>query len=335
MHYRKPEEIIDSLLQKGKGILAIDESESTAGKRLALINLPNTEDYRRQYRELFLATPQIENYISGVILHEETFWQATSQQIPFTELLRNRHISIGIKVDEGLMNDPSSPDEELTKGIETLHSRLETFKEAGAEFAKWRMVTHIDDGLPTVENIVRNAKRLAEYASVCQNLELVPIIEPEVLMQGSHKMDDCERVSELVLHYVFLALSEAQVDTRRLLLKTGMILPGSLAGQTVSSQEIATATIRVLQNHVPKNVPGIAFLSGGQESIASTQNLQAICQTENLPWNMTFSFARALQESAIRRWQGKPELVEEARNEFLHRAKMNSLARQGQYHGEE
>lgn len=334
MHQRPLEEIIDSLLQNGKGILAADESETTAGKRLDAIQLPNSAENRRQYRELFLATEGFEAYISGVILHEETLWQSDSNHIPFTEILQQKHVAIGVKVDEGLINDPSSKNEESTKGIETLATRLETYKEAGVEFAKWRMVTHISATTPTIENIERNAKALAEYAKTCHQFGIVPIIEPEVLMAGSHTILDCERVSELVLQHVFSALTNANVDITKLLLKTSMVLPGTDSSEEVSAEVIAEATLRVLQKHVPATVPGIVFLSGGQTAIQSTKNLQAICARHQGPWVITFSFARAIQEPALLAWQGNPERVQMAREVFLHRSKMNSLARLGTYTGE-
>jgi len=326
--------IAGDILADGKGILAADESTASIEKKLAKISLPSTEDSRRAYREMFFTTPGIGNYISGVILYDETFRQSASTGQKFTELLESEGVHPGIKVDEGTTEMEGSPSEKVTKGLEGLPPRLKEYFDMGAKFAKWRAVYTISDVLPSEANIRENAKGLAGYAKACQEAGIVPIVEPEVLMDGSHSMARCEEVSTKVLTAVFEELSNAGVALEGIILKPNMIVPGSENGSKATPEEIADATLRVFAATVPAEVPGIAFLSGGQSEADATANLNAMNAKSPHPWKLTFSYGRALQDSALMTWAGKPENVAAAQAAFLKRAKMNSLAAKGQYTGE-
>ena len=316
------------MVASGKGILAADESMKTVGKRFASIALENTEDNRRAFREMLLTVPGESQYISGVILHDETIRQTTSSGKTFVEVLQAAGILPGIKVDLGLVEVGS---EKLTTGLEGLDARLKEYVALGAKFCKWRSVITIGEGTPTEENIRQNAKDLAAYALVCQQNSLVPMVEPEVLLDGDHTIAQAEATSEKILTALFEELKNAGVALEGIILKTSMVLPGKDSSAKASPQEVATATLRVFKKCVPAELAGEAFLSGGQGDIEATQNLNAINQEKNLPWPLTFSFARALQDGATKTWMGKPENLEAAQKVFLHRAKMNSLASLGQY----
>lgn len=319
-----------SLVAPGKGILAADESQGTIQKRFDSIEIENTEENRRSYRELLFTTPEIENFISGVILFDETAWQSSNNQ-PFPKLLISRNIIPGIKVDEGKDPSPTSPDESITKGLESLPERLEKYGQAGLKFAKWRAVTIVGENLPTEEVTLENAKRLAEYAFLCQEYGLVPIVEPEVLMDGAHGIERCEEVTIDVLTQVFSELERRGVFLPGILLKPNFVVPGKDNDQKVTPYDVAGKTIRVLSKCVPHEVPGIVFLSGGLSPETATLYLNELNKKGNHPWQLSFSFGRALQEPVLKTWAGKPENVPAAQAAFAKRARLNSLARDGSY----
>lgn len=325
------------MVAPGKGILAADESTGTIGKRFDKISVANEEANRRAWRELLFTAPDIGKYISGVIMFDETIRQSSAGGKSFVSILQNAGVLPGIKVDLGTYADPSSPNEKLTKGLEGLSDRLKEYVALGAKFAKWRAVITINTsnppagGLPTDANIRQNAKDLAEYALKCQKAGLVPMVEPEVLMDGSHIMEKCGEVSEKVLAALFEELEKAGVAMEGIILKTNMVIPAKESGQKVSSQEIAEATLRVFKKVLPNNLPGQAFLSGGQSEIEATENLNAMHLLGELPWQLSFSYGRALQDSALKAWAGKAENVKLAQEKLIHRAKMNGLATLGEY----
>lgn len=326
-------ETITNLLESGKGFLAADESTSTVEKHFfAPLGLDNTEEYRRAYREMLFTTPEIGKYISGVIMYDETIRQHASDGRTFVSVLQDAGIVPGIKVDQGTIPMPDSPDEKLTKGIDGLPQRLKEYFDLGARFAKWRAVITISDNLPTDTNLEQNALDLAMYARMCQESGLVPIVEPEVLMDGTHSMAECENTSTRTLRAVFAALEEEGVSVENVILKTNMVVPGSDSGEIRSPIEIADATLRVFRETLPGTLPGQAFLSGGQSETEATRNLNAIAQKGPHPWKITFSYGRALQESAAHEWGGTD--VAKGQAAFLKRARLNNLAAQGTYVGE-
>jgi fructose-bisphosphate aldolase class I len=319
------------MVAQGKGILAADESSGTIEKRFDKINLPSTEDNRRSYREMLFTTPGINEFISGVILFDETIRQSASNGSTFVSLLQGEGILPGIKVDLGAVPMEESPEEKVTKGLEGLPSRLEEYAKLGAKFAKWRAVITIGEHIPTDACITQNAKDLAEYAYACQVAGIVPMVEPEVLMDGKHTIEKCEEVSQKTLEALFKALSDKGVLIEGTILKTNMVVPGKESGQNVTSQNIAEATLRVFKKVLPDNLPGQAFLSGGQSETEATANLNTLNQMGPHPWDLSFSYGRALQDSALKTWNGQAENVGAAQQAFYHRAKMNSLARNGKY----
>lgn len=329
------EQIANQMVAPGKGILAADESSGTIKKRLNGIHVESTEDNRRAYRGLLFTTPGVEEYISGVILFDETIRQKTDQGIPFPEHLHNRGILPGIKVDEGKIDLPGFPGEKITEGLDGLKDRLEEYREFGAVFTKWRAVFPISDRTPTRYGIRANANALARYAALSQEVGFVPIVEPEVLMDGDHDIRRCEAVTTEVLHQVYDALHEAQIYLEGSLLKPNIVLPGEDSPQQVSPEEVAQATIRTLRRTVPTAVPGIVFLSGGQSAEDATKRLNAMNAMGDHPWELSFSYGRALQGPVLEAWMGKQENVSEAQKNFFHRARMNSLARYGTYTQEE
>lgn len=328
MNKEELSKIAKQMVVSGKGILAADESMNTVGKRFAGINLENTEDNRRAFREMLLTASGEGKYISGVILFEETLKQNTKSGKTFVEVLNSEGILPGIKVDQGLVEMGS---EKLTKGLEGLGSRLAEYASLGAKFCKWRSVITIGEGLPTEENIRQNAKDLALYALECQKAGLVPMVEPEVLLEGSHSIAQAENASERILTALFEELSNAEVILEGVILKTSMVLPGKDFGSKATPEEIGTATLRVFNKTLPKNLAGVAFLSGGQSELEATVNLNAMHKYGELAWPLTFSYARALQDGATKKWAGKQENLEMAQKVFIHRAKMNSLASLGKY----
>lgn len=317
---------IELLVQDGKGILAADESTGTIGKRFAAIGIENTEDNRRNYRLLLANTPNLEEHISGVILYEETLTQKDEQGQSIPDVLAAKGIVPGIKVDKGLVALPNTQDEQITQGLDGLTERLLHYKTLGARFAKWRNVYSISEATPSLSAIKSGAENLARYALACQAVGIVPIVEPEVLMDGSHTIDQCAEVSEMVLHEVFNALFLHQVELELMILKPNMVTSGKSHKPFSSPEEVAAYTIAVFRNNVPAAVPGINFLSGGQSPKQATSNLSAINQIGIQPWKLSFSYGRALQEECLKVWQGKMEQVEAAQQTLLQCAKNNGLA---------
>ena len=323
---------IIKLIAGGKGILAADETIPTLTKRFAALKIKSTEDSRRLYREIFFTTPDISACISGVILQDETIRQKNVSGTPLVELLSKQGIIPGIKVDNGAKVLAGSPDETVTEGLDGLRDRLHEYAGMGARFAKWRAVIRITDTLPTPMCISVNAHSLARYAALCQEQSIVPIVEPEVLMDGSHSIERCEEVTSLVLHTVFHALFEKRVRLEGMLLKPNMVVSGKESRKQASVEEVAAATVRCLRRHVPAAVPGIVFLSGGQSDVLATTHLNAINTLDvPKPWKISFSYGRALQDSAIEAWQGKQQNLKAAQEAFYHRAKCNGAAAVGEY----
>ena len=320
---------INDMVDDRRGILAADESEPTIKKRFATINLESTEENRRAYRSLLLETPGLGDFISGVILFEETLSQKNAAGALLAEVAWNQKIVPGIKVDKGTEKLVGSSGDLITKGLDGLADRLITYIEKGARFAKWREVYPITATNPTHLSLHANAEKLAHYAATCQELGVVPIVEPEVLMDGDHDIDRCEEVTEQVLYAVFKALLQYGVTLEHMILKPNMVLPGKDC-RTADPDEIAEATIRVFRRAVPAAVPSINFLSGGQSPEEATVNLNTINQIGG-PWQLSISYGRALQQPVLKAWQGKIENIEAAEIALLKRARLNSLARQGHY----
>jgi fructose-bisphosphate aldolase class I len=321
-----------ALLAEGKGILAADETVPTLTKRFDALKISSTEDSRRTYREMFFTTPGAAEFISGVILYDETIHQKSSSGIPLVEVLAKQGIIPGIKVDRGAKSLAGSPDETVTEGLDGLRDRLKEYHGLGARFAKWRAVIRITDTLPSPMCVNVNAHALARYAALCQGENMVPIVEPEVLMDGAHTIERCEDVTGWVLHAVFHALFEQCVRPEGMLLKPNMVISGKNCPKQASVQDVAEATLRCLRRHVPAAVPGIVFLSGGQSDILATAHLNAINKPDlPKPWNISFSYGRALQDSALKAWHGKAEQFKAGQQAFYHRAKCNGAAVLGKY----
>lgn len=320
-----------ALVSSGRGLLAADESFPTIEKRFGKIGIPSTEENRRSYRELLFTTQGISEFISGVILFDETIRQKTSDGTPFPELLKKVGIMPGIKVDKGTKPLANSPLEKITEGLDGLRERLIEYKKLGARFAKWRTVITIGKNIPSFYCIHTNAHILVRYAALCQEQCIVPIIEPEVLMEGDHNIKQCEEITTKNLKQVFDEIYKQKVALEGLILKTNMVLSGNEAKSQAVPKEIAEATLRTLRRTVPSAVPCVVFLSGGQSEKSATFNLNEICKTEDRSWKLSFSFARALQDSAMKTWAGKKENIRAAQAVFYQRAKLNSLARQGLY----
>jgi fructose-bisphosphate aldolase class I len=321
-----------AMVAPGKGILAADESSGTIKKRFDAIGVASTEDNRRDYRELMFRTQEaMSKYISGVILYDETIWQKAKDGTPLVEIIRKAGAIPGIKVDEGTKPLPNCPGELITIGLDKLADRLPKYYEQGARFAKWRAVIDIGAGIPSYAAISTNAHALARYAALCQAAQIVPIVEPEVLMDGDHGIDRCYEVTEFVLKETFQQLYYQKVALEGIVLKPNMAIAGKKSAKKASVQEVAEKTVRMLKNCVPGAVPGIAFLSGGQSDEEATAHLDAMNRIGNLPWNLTFSYGRALQAAPQKAWSGKSENVAAAQRAFLHRAQMNGFASLGQW----
>lgn len=318
----------------GKGILAADESTGTIANRLASVNVENTEENRRAYRELYFDAPGIENYISGVIMFEETLSHSTAAGKKFIALLQEKGIVPGIKVDKGVKPLVGTHGETTTQGHDDLDKRCQQYYQLGCRFAKWRAVLKIGEHEPSELAIVENARGLARYAAICQENGIVPIVEPEILMDGSHSIDKCAMVSERVFAAVMKALNDHNILLEGCLLKPNMVVPGAQCEKRATPNEIASYTVRTLQRTIPPAMQGIMFLSGGQTEEEATLNLNAMnCLNTRRPWFISFSYARALQATALKTWAGKQENVEAARKAFLARAKANSEAQLGKYEG--
>jgi fructose-bisphosphate aldolase class I len=323
---------VAELTAPGKGILAADESTGTIEKRLKAVHVAGTEKARRDYRELLFSTPGLGGFISGVILFEETLKQQSAAGVPLTEVLKAQGIVPGIKVDKGTVLLSEFPGETVTQGLDGLAQRLSEYKQLGARFAKWRAVLHIGAGIPTPQAIAGNAYALARYAAICQEQGLVPIVEPEVLMDGDHTLATSARVTEAVLHAVFHALHQQRVALEHMILKPNMVEPGHTCPEPATPEQVAQATLICLRRTVPAAVPGINFLSGGQSEAAATANLQALNATaEKQPWVLSFSYGRALQASVLQAWRGKAANKSLAQQGLYKRARLNSAAAQGKY----
>ena len=320
------------LVAPGQGILAADESTGTIGKRFDAVGIESTEETRRQYREMLFTTEGIGEYLSGVILFDETLRQEASDGRSLPQVLLDQGIIPGIKVDKSTVSMPLSPDEKFTQGLDGLGERLEEYRGMGARFTKWRAVITIGEGIPTRGCIEANARALALYAAFCQENDLVPIVEPEVLIDGDHSIEQCYEATEWMLHTTFEALYEQNVEYSGMLLKPNMVISGKEADRQAGVDEVAQATVECLLRTVPAAVPGIVFLSGGQSTKQATAHLNAMNAThEDLPWELSFSYARALQEPPMEIWAGEEGNVGEAQKAFYHRLKMNGAARSGSY----
>lgn len=325
-------DIAEKMVAPGKGILAADESSGTIRKRFDAIKVESTEETRRDYREMLFRTESaMKENISGVILYDETIRQKAADGTPLVKLIEAAGSIPGIKVDAGAKPLPACPGETVTEGLDGLRERLKDYYELGARFAKWRAVIDIADGIPTWTCVKTNAHALARYAALCQEANIVPIVEPEVLMDGDHDIQRCADVTEWVLKAVFEELYEQRVVLEGTILKPNMIVPGKKSAKQVSVEEVAERTIMVLERCVPVAVPGIAFLSGGQSDEQATAHLDAMNRIGGFPWNMTFSYGRALQAAPQKAWSGKKENVPAAQKAFAHRARMNGLASLGEW----
>ncbi len=319
-----------AMVVEGKGILAADESTPTIKKRFDGIGVESTEETRRSYRELLFTTPGMEEYISGVILYDETIRQTASDGTPFPEVLSKKGVIAGIKVDRGAREMANFPGEKVTEGLDGLRDRFAEYRDLGARFGKWRAVIAIGRGTPTQSCINANAHALARYAALCQEAGLVPIVEPEVLMDGDHDIEHCEYVTEAVLASVFGALYEHRVLLEGMLLKPNMVISGKGCPVQAGPGQVAEATVRCFRRAVPAAVPGIVFLSGGQGAVQATENLNAVNSLGEQPWQLSFSFGRALQGPTLEAWKGDASNAEAAQKAFYHRAKCNGAARYGE-----
>jgi len=322
---------VDLLVQAGKGILAADESGPTIAKRFKAIGVESTEESRRAYRNLLLATPGLSAFISGVILYEETLLQRAEDGVPLPELALRQGLVPGIKVDAGKIALAHAPGDEITQGLDGLAKRLGGYKEQGARFAKWRAVYNISDTLPSRLAIEANADALARYAAICQDEGVVPIVEPEVLMDGGHTIERCAEVTQAVLHEVFDALHRNRVALEHMLLKPSMVVAGKEQARQAQVDEVATQTVRILRRSVPAAVPGIFFLSGGQTPAEASAHLDAINRLGPQPWALSFSYGRALQDPVLHAWKGQAANARGAQDALLERARLNGAAREGRY----
>ncbi len=323
--------VAEAMVAPGRGILAADESSGTIKKRFDAIGAESTADNRRDYRELLFRTDAMSKYISGVILYDETIRQNAKDGTPLVKVIEKTGALPGIKVDKGTKPLPFCPNEVITEGLDGLRERLVEYRGLGAKFAKWRAVIDIGADIPSYAAIMTNAHALARYAALCQDEDIVPIVEPEVLMDGDHDADRCYAVTEWVLKTVFEQLYDQRVALEGMVLKPNMVISGKKAKQRAGVEEVAEKTVRVLKARVPAAVPGIAFLSGGQSDEEATAHLDAMNKIGGLPWSLTFSYGRALQAAPQKTWAGKNENVAAAQRAFAHRAMMNGLAALGQW----
>jgi fructose-bisphosphate aldolase, class I len=322
-----------ALVAPGKGILAMDESNGTCNKRFEKLDIPTTEEHRRKYRELILTAPQLSSYISGAILYDETIRQSTKTGIPFTQIMKEAGTIVGIKVDGGAKELAGCSGEKITEGLDGLRDRIAEYYQMGARFAKWRAVIAIGTGIPSNTCIETNAHALARYAALCQEGGLVPIVEPEVLIDGDHSIDRCFEVTARTLQVVFRQLRLQRVVLEQMILKPSMVIAGSSHANPSTPEAVADMTIKCLRDKVPSGVPGIAFLSGGQTNEQSSQHLNLMNQkyASSNPWQVTFSYARAIQQPALECWRGKDANISAAQQLLCYRAKLNSAASKGEY----
>jgi len=326
--------VASAMVAKGKGILAADESGGTIKKRFDSIKLDSTEEHRRTYREMLFTAQGAAESVSGVILYDETIRQKTRDGVPFPQYLTRQGMIPGIKVDLGAKPLAAFPGETVTEGLDGLRERLVEYRGLGARFAKWRAVIDIGDGIPTNFAVRANAHALARYAALCQENDIVPIVEPEVLMDGAHSLERCREVTESVLATVFGELFQHRIMLEGMVLKPNMVISGKKAANQANPQAVAEATVGVLKHHVPPAVPGIAFLSGGQSPAEATLHLSLMNQLGPLPWSLTFSYGRALQDTALRAWGGATANFAAGQKEFARRARLNALATTGRYAAE-
>jgi fructose-bisphosphate aldolase class I len=332
MNINELKSIAQAIVAKQKGVLAADESSPTIKKRFDSIKVESTEENRRRYREILLTTQGIERYVGGVILYDETLRQKAKDGTPFAKLLSARGIMPGIKVDNGAKALALYPGDKITEGLDGLRERLLEYKQLGAKFAKWRAVIEIDEHkIPSMYGIQANAHALARYAALCQEIDLVPIVEPEVLMDGAHTIERCEAVTSRVLEAVFAELDAHRVAFEGMLLKPNMVIPGKKCERQAFAQEIAEATLRCFYRYVPAAVPGIVFLSGGQSAEEATENLNAMNAMGIHPWQVSFSYGRALQAPVLAAWKGQESNVAAAQSALHKRCHLNGLARDGKY----
>jgi fructose-bisphosphate aldolase, class I len=331
MSKQELESVAQAMVAKGKGILAADESMGTIKRRFDSIKIDSNENNRRAYREMLFTTKGLEEAVSGVILFDETLRTAASDGTQFSQVLSKKGIMPGIKVDKGPVDIPGFPGETVTEGLDGLRARVKEYRELGAKFAKWRAVITIGDGIPTYTCLQANAHALARYAALCQEGGIVPIVEPEVLLDGGHTIERCEEVTQETLRITFSALLEQRVHLEGMILKPSMVVSGKDNARQAGVDEVAERTIRCLKRTVPGAVPGIAFLSGGQSAVSATEHLNKMNQLGPHPWQVSFSYARALQDPALKAWKGEAGNVAAAQKIFYHRAKMNSAARTGSY----
>jgi fructose-bisphosphate aldolase, class I len=325
------EQTARALVAPGKGILAADESDGTIKKRFDAIQVESTEESRRAYRELLFTTPGMEEHVSGVILYDETIRQSSAEGTPFPELLESKGVIPGIKVDKGAKPLALAEGETVTEGLDGLRERLAEYRDLGARFAKWRATYSIAEELPSEYCVWVNAHALARYAALCQEAGLAPIVEPEVLQEGTHSLEESAKATGRVLLAVYQELHDQRVELRGTLLKPNMVFSGYSASSRAGIDEVADATLEVLYKHVPAAVPGIVFLSGGQSDEDATAHLNAMNVRGPHPWQLSFSYGRALQAPALKAWAGEEANVQAAQDAFAHRAKMNGLARNGEY----
>ena len=323
-----------AMVAKGKGILAADESSGTCETRFKSVGVECTEENRRIYRGLLLTTPGVEQFVSGVILFDETIRQKTDDGVPFADYLANKGIIPGIKVDKGAQALPLCPGEKVTEGLDGLAKRLQEYFRLGARFAKWRAVITIGDAIPTHTCLYANAHALARYAAACQEASIVPVIEPEVLLDGAHSIERCEEVTEAALRATYAALAAHNVAFEHTILKASMVVSGKSHARQAGVDEVAERSVRVLKRTVPAAQPGVVFLSGGQSDVSATAHLNAMAAMKGLPWPLTFSYSRALQNPALKAWKGQAGNVGAAQKAFHHRARMNGLACQGKWRPE-
>ena len=324
--------IAQSMVAANKGILAADESTPTIGKRFAMIDTESTESSRQAYRNMLFTSPNVSEYISGVILFDETIRQSTNDGTPFAEHLTSLGIVPGIKVDKGIKGIPFCDGESVTEGLDGLSERLDEYYELGARFAKWRAVINISNDSPSKNCIRLNAHALARYAALCQQAQIVPIVEPEVLMDGTHDIDRCYDVTSEVIQELFIELINQNVALNGIVLKPNMVISGMDAANRADIPTVASATVKCLSENVPGEVPGIAFLSGGQTSEEATAHLSSMNELGPHPWQLTFSYGRALQAEPLKVWSGEADNIPAAQESFIKRSRLNSLARTGNYH---
>jgi fructose-bisphosphate aldolase, class I len=324
---------VQAMMTDGKGILAMDESKGTCDRRFEKLDILTTEERRRTYRELILTTPHLADFISGAILFDETIRQSTQAGVPFTQVMQAVGMIPGIKLDLGAKDLAKCPGEKVTEGLDGLRDRIAEYYQMGARFAKWRAVITIGADIPSDTCLVANAHALARYAALCQEGGLVPIVEPEVLIDGDHSIDRCYEVTERTLQATFDRLRLNRVDLEQMILKPSMVISGANCPEQASVERVAEMTVRCLHNNVPESVPGIAFLSGGQSNELATAHLNLINAkyAAQCPWTITFSYARAIQQPALDYWHGDDANIPTAQQLLLHRAKLNSAASQGKY----